>query len=158
MKKILTVAFCLLGIFLAQAAPAQDKPADALDLQALKNAALTDKKALVATTLALTAAESKRFWPLYDAYQRRLATTNKQRTVAFESLISRDKPLSDAFARNLANELMFADEAELRARRTLHNGLMNALPARKAARYMQVEAKLRAVAAHELATAFELVK
>jgi len=124
MKK--NLAFILFGIAMiaVQSTWAEDKIADVTDMQALRSAVRADKKALVASTLKLTAAEAKKFWPLYDAYQRDLDLANRRRNVALEGLIGLDKPLSDLYARNLANELLAADEAEIKARRSLHNRLM----------------------------------
>ena len=47
-------------------------------------------------------------------------------------------------------------ETEVRARRKLYNGLMRALPAKKAARYLQLEAKIRTVQAYDIASAIPL--
>jgi Spy/CpxP family protein refolding chaperone len=137
---------------------AQDKSADVIDMQALKNAVAADRKALVKSTLDLTAAEAKKFWPAYDAYQRSVDAINRRRTAVLEGLIALDRPMSQPFARNLANELTATDEAEVKARRTLHNRLLRALPAKKAARYLQLESKIRALHAYEIASTFPLVK
>ena len=51
---------------------AQGNAADVTDMQALRAAVRADKKAYVASVLELTDAEAKKFWPLYDAYQRTL--------------------------------------------------------------------------------------
>jgi hypothetical protein len=162
MKK--NLAFILFGIAMiaVQSTWAEDKIADVTDMQALRSAVRADKKALVASTLKLTAAEAKKFWPLYDAYQRDLDLANRRRNVALEGLIGLDKPLSDLYARNLANELMAADEVEIKARRALHNRLMRGVPTRilppkKAARYLQLENKIRAVQAYDVAAAIPLI-
>src|ERR1700693_1748816 len=163
MKKI--VAFILFAVLMI--APlvtwAEDKIADVTDMQALRKAVQSDKKALVASTLKLTDAEAKKFWPLYDAYQRDLDMTNRRRVVAIEGLVASDRPLSDLYAKNLANELIAADEGEIKARRTLNNRLMRGVPTRilppkKAARYLQLEAKIRAVQAYDIASAIPLIK
>ena len=65
----------------AQWAVAEDKIADVTDMQALRKAVQSDKKALVASTLKLTGAEAKRFWPVYEAYQRDLDLANRRRSV-----------------------------------------------------------------------------
>ena len=163
MKKI--VAFILFAVLMI--APlvtwAEDKIADVTDMQALRKAVQSDKKALVASTLKLTDAEAKKFWPLYDAYQRDLDMTNRRRVVAIEGLVASDRPLSDLYAKNLANELIAADEGEIKARRTLNNRLMRGVPTRilppkKAARYLQLEAKIRAVQAYDIASVIPLIK
>jgi Spy/CpxP family protein refolding chaperone len=149
---------CLLALAAALplAAPAQDK-APLTDLQALR-AAAADRKALVTSTLQLSEAEAAKFWPLYDAYQRSREAADRQRVRALEDLIASGKPISDAYARNLSTELLQADESELRARRSLHNKLMRALPAKKAAQYLQLESKLRAIQAYDVAGSVPLIK
>ena len=154
MGAILFAAAMLAG----QSASAEDKIADVTDMQALRTALRSDKKAFVASTLKLSDAEAKKFWPTYAAYQRHLDVTNRERTIAVEELISTDKPVSDLYARNMAKELMAIDEAEVKARRTLYKSVLKALPAKKAARYLQLEAKIRAVQAYDVAATIPLLK
>ena len=117
-----------------------------------------DKRALVASTLALTESEAKKFWPAYEAYRRSVDIANRERNLVLESLIGSNKPISDLYAKQLASALVAADDAEIKARRTLYNRVMKALPAKKAARYLQLESKIRAQQAYEIAAAFPLVK
>jgi Spy/CpxP family protein refolding chaperone len=159
MKKNIAAALLFAASMIAVPhAAAEDKSAGATDMQVLRDAVRTDKKALVASTIQLTDAEAKKFWPLYDAYQRALDLANRQRAVIVEDLLGLGKPLSDLYAKNLANELIAADEAEIKARRKLQNGVMKALPAKKAARYLQLEGKIRAYQAYDLASALPLLK
>jgi Spy/CpxP family protein refolding chaperone len=158
MKTNVTAVLFAIVSMVAQCAFAEDKIADVTDMQALRNAVRADRKAFVASTLKLTNAEAKRFWPAYDAYQRTLDMANRRRVVAVESLIARDKPVTDLYARNLANELVASDETEVKARRTLHNRVMRALPPTKAARYLQLESKIRAVQAYDIAATIPLIK
>jgi len=157
MKRQFAALLFAIAMVAAPAAFAQDK-ADVTDMAALRAAVKADRKALVASTLSLTDAEAAKFWPAYTAYQRALDAANRRRVVVVEALIGTDKPISDLHARNLANELIAADEAEIRARRTLHNRVMRALPDKKAARYFQLENKIRAVQAYDVAAAIPLVK
>src|SRR5262249_61058196 len=116
---------------------------------AWREAVRVEKKAFVAKTLKLTEAEGKRFWPIYDAYQRDLDVVNRRRVLALETLVGRDMDVSDIYARNLAGELIATDEAELKLRRALQNRLLSrtperdVMPATKAARYLQLESKIR---------------
>jgi hypothetical protein len=86
----------------------EDKAADVTDMQALRNAVRSDKKAFVASMLKLTDAGAKKFWPVYDSYQRDLDLANRRRNVVVPVLIGMDKPPSDLYARNLARELIAA--------------------------------------------------
>jgi Spy/CpxP family protein refolding chaperone len=158
MKNNVAAVLFAIGTIAMPSAWAQDKIADVTDMPALRNAIRTDKKAFVASTLKLTDTQAKKFWPIYDAYQRSLDMSNRQRVVALEGLIVRDKPLTDLYARNLANDLIESDEAEIKARRTLRNRVMRALPPSKAARYLQLESKVRAVQAYDIAGAIPLIR
>ncbi|TMG89139.1 MAG: hypothetical protein E6H76_07520 [Betaproteobacteria bacterium] len=163
MKKNFAAVLFFAAMIAVQSAWAEDKIADVTDMQALRAAVRADKKAFVASTLKLTPAEAKRFWPIYDNYQRIVDSANERRVVAVEALIALDKPISDLYARNLANELVATDEVEIKARRTLHNRLMRGVPTRilppkKAVRYLQLESKVRAVQAYDIAANIPLVK
>ena len=158
MKKCVTVLAFVLASFAAPIILAQNKDGDVTDMQALRAAVKSDKKAFVASTMHLTGAEAKKFWPIYDAYQRTVDVSNQRRSLAIEAVIAKDQSLSNLYARNLANELIANDEAEIRARRTLHNRMMRALPPSKAARYLQLESKIRAVQDYDIASTIPLVK
>lgn len=164
MMRILAMALFSAAMIVALSVQAEDKIADVTDMDALRAAVRADKKAFVAATLKLTDAEGKRFWPIYDAYQRDLDDVNRRRVRALETLVGRDKPMSDIYARNLAAELIAADEAEIKLRRALQNRLMSrtpgrtVMPATKAARYLQLESKIRAYQAYDIAVTFPLVK
>jgi Spy/CpxP family protein refolding chaperone len=161
MMKSLRYALLIVAAFAAAPLSAQTKPAAAApadNMQILRDKLKADKKLLVAANVQLTEAEAKKFWPVYDAYQRAVDVANRDRVVAIEGLIGYDKPLSDPYAKNLAKELVVADEAEVKARRTLYNKVMKALPPKKAARYLQLESKVRAVQAYDIAVGIPLVK
>jgi Spy/CpxP family protein refolding chaperone len=158
MKTNLSAALFGALAFAAVTAFAQGQAAPVNDMQALREAVKTDKKALVAKSLDLTPAEAKKFWPIYDTYQRALDASNRQVARAVESLVGFDRPMSDAFGKQLANELIVADENEIKARRKMQNQLMRALPPKKAARYLQLESKIRAFQDYDLAVAIPLIK
>lgn len=158
MKKILTVLALAATMIAAPPVAAQDTAAEIAALQALKVAVQKDKRAYVASILNLTDAEAKKFWPAYDAYQRDIDMANRRRNEALEGAIVPDKPISDLYAKNIAAELIAADETEIKARRTLYNRVMRALPAKKAARYIQLESKIRAMQLYDIAMAFPLIK
>jgi len=161
MKSIQLVVITLAGL-IAIPAFAQDKPASNMEI--LRQKIKADKKLLVAVNMDLTESEAKGFWPVYDAYQRDVEVADRRRAVVVEAIVVMDKPLTNLYAKTLANELIAADEQELKARRTLHNRLIKPLPGRaimspaKAARYLQLESKIRAMKAYDIATTIPLVK
>ena len=158
MKRHLGAILLAFAAISASPAWAQGNAADVTDMQALRTAVRTDKKAFVASVLKLTDAEAKKFWPAYDAYQRRFDMTNREKSVTLEGVIAQDKPISDLYAKQIAKDVIAADEIEVKARRTLYNRLLKAVPAKKALQYLQLEAKIRAVQAYDVAQAVPLVK
>ena len=158
MKKSAIALLLAIGSLAASLAFAQGKAGDVTDMQALRAAVKADKKAFVATTLDLTPAEAKKFWPIYDAYQRAIEVSNRKRALVVEAVVAKDEDLSNAYAKNLATEAIANDEAEIRARRALQNRLMKALPPIKAARYLQLESKIRAVQDYDIASTIPLVR
>lgn len=157
MKRLLAALLLFILAPAMGAAQAENKPADAVDMQVLQKAMQGDKRAYVASMISLTPQEAKKFWPLYDAYQRDLDASNRRRVIVVERLIGMERPPSDLYAKTLSAELLAADDMELKARKTLQSRLMKALPARKAARYLQLESKMRALNAYNIAVHIPLV-
>ena len=158
MKMSVSALLFAVALILASPAWAEGNAADVTDMQALRTAVRADKKAYVASVMKLTDDEAKKFWPAYDAYQRTLDMTTREKNVTVEGVIAQDKPLSDPYAKQIAKDLIAAEEAEVKARRTLYNRLNKAVPPKKALRYLQLEAKIRAVQAYDIAQAMPLVK
>jgi len=136
-------------------APAGDPSSD---IDALRAAVRADKRALVAKTLALTPEEAKKFWPIYDEYQRKVSRSDNAVASAIEDVVARDKPMSDPLAKQIANEMYQADKTELDARKTMQGKVMKALPPKKAIRYLQLESKIRAMQDYDIAKGIPLVK
>ena len=158
MNKYLAAVLCISVLLAAPVAFGEGNAADATDMQALRGAVRADKKALVASTLNLTDAEAKRFWPIYEAYQRDLDLANRRRNVVVVDMVGSKVPMSDLYAKNLATEMLAVDEFEIKSRRTMQTKVMRALPDKKAARYVQLESKIRAFQDYDIAVAIPLVK
>ena len=152
----IVAVFCAIAL----AAPhvdARDRTTDATDMQALRDAMKSDKRAYIAKMLALTNAEARRFWPIYDTYERVIDDTSRRRVVAVKDLIARDSPTTSLAAKSLTNELVNIYDAEAKARLRLARRVMRALPPVKAARYLQLEDKLQAIRDYDTASAVPLV-
>jgi hypothetical protein len=158
MKKSVVALLFAVAVVAAPPAWAQGNAADVTDMQALRTAVRADKKAYVASVMKLTDDEAKKFWPAYDAYQRTLDMTTREKNVTLEGVIAQDKPVSDPYAKQIAKDLISAEETEVKARRTLYNRLIKAVPPKKALRYLQLEGKIRAVQAYDIAQVMPLVK
>jgi len=144
----------------APAASAASKTADtnlAIFLDKIK----ADKKLLVAANMGLTDAEGKIFWPVYDMYQTELKAINDRLSTAIHAYADAytKNTLTDAQATKLANDVLTIDSDEIAMRKKYATTLAaTALPGKKAARYLQIETKIRAALRAEMADAIPLVQ
>jgi hypothetical protein len=118
-----------------------------------------DKKLLVAANMGLTDAEGKGFWPIYDMYQADLKVLNDRTSAALHSYADgyTKNTLTDAQATKLVNDILAIDQDEVAMRKKYATSLAAVLPGKKAARYLQIETKIRAGLRAELADAIPLV-
>lgn len=156
LPKAITLVAALL---LAPALHAQQaRPAESAEIAAVRAAISGDKKAYVAQALALTDAEAKRFWPVYENHQRQLATTTRRSSRMVEEIVGLDRPLTDIHAKRVLQEIAAIDNEEAKDRRRMQNQVGKALPPVKALRYLQIENKARAIRAYDIAGVMPLVK
>ena len=155
MKLINALILCVAA--LAVPVFAQDKPADP-NMQSLLDKVKADKKLVVAANMELSEAEGKAFWPVYDAYQKELQAINDRmgKTILAYADAYNKNALTDALAKQLTNEALAIDQDELTLRKTTAAKLGGVLPAKKVARYIQIENKIRAAIRYELAAGIPL--
>jgi hypothetical protein len=158
MKKLLWPIICTLAL-LAAPAYAQTTSAD-MDMQILRDKLKADKKVIVASNMQLNDAEAKAFWPIYDAYQDDLKTINARLGNAILAYADAYKagPISDQAAKQFLDEAIAIDDAEAKLRKDYAAKLTAAIPAAKAARYLQIESKIRAAVRYEVAANIPLVQ
>ena len=157
-KRTISTAIMLITLGFAMPGVAQDKPAD--NMQILRDKIKADKKLLVATNMDLTESEAKRFWPIYDEYQKDLQKINRRIANLLESYAAdfRSKSLTDDKAKKLIDEAVSIEQAEANLKGTYAPKLDKVLPVRKVARYLQIENKVRAVVKYDLAQGVPLVQ
>lgn len=156
MSKIPALAF-LAAVALAAPAIAQDKPATNMEI--VRDKVRADKKLLVANNMALTESEAKGFWPVYDAYQKDLEQINQRLGKVIKDYADayNKGPVSDAVSGKLLAEALAIEEAEVKLKQSYVPKLQKVIPTAKAARYMQIENKIRALVRYELAAEIPLV-
>jgi hypothetical protein len=144
---VLTLALLAAAVF----ALAQDEPASNMDI--LRDKIKADKKLLIAQNLGLTEAESKVFWPVYEEYQKELGAINQRLGKAIQGYATEynAKSLTDEKAKALMSEAISVEEAEVALKKSYLEKLSGIIPATKAARYLQMENKIRAIIKFDLA-------
>ena len=133
--------------------------AEDTNMEILLQKVKADKKLLVAGNMGLSDEEGKKFWPLYEEYQKELEHLNHNlgKTIKEYADAFNKGPLSNEQAKRLMDEALAVEEAEAKLKRTYADKIGKVLSAAKTARYIQIENKIRAMLKAELAQEIPLV-
>ena len=154
-----TMAFLAAAMLLGFAlGAAQDQPANNKEIVHEKLKA--DKKLIVTKYMALTAAEAKKFWPVYEEYQKDLQKIDQRLLNLLQSYATdyRNQSLTDDKAQKLLDEWIAIENDDAKRRAAYVPKVLQALPPKKAARYLQIENEYRIVLKYDLAATVPLVQ
>jgi hypothetical protein len=160
-SRIACVVLMVFACAVAAPAFAQTAPsATTTNMEILAQKLKADKKLVVAGTMGLTDAESKAFWPIYDACQAELDGINKRLKTGIEGYAKdyNAKTMTDAKAAAMLTEMFAIDEALLASRKSCAAKLNGVIPPAKITRYVQIENKIRAQINYELAAGIPFVQ
>jgi hypothetical protein len=156
MTRLVTACAMVAGL----AFPAMAQTTGTTNMEILRQKIKADKKLIVAQNLKLTDAEGTAFWPVYDAYQKDLQQINQRIgavVLAYANAYNKG-PVANDVAKKLLDEALAVDEAEAKLKGSYAPKILATLPATKAARYIQIENKIRAAIRYELAEGIPLVE
>ena len=131
---------------------------DDQQIRLLRQDMKSQKKQFVAANMQLTEAEAWTFWPVYDEYT---AETNKiiDTRVALIKEYSREyDTLTDAQTRSLIERWLQADDAEVQLRQKYITVFSKVIPARKTARFIQIDRRLGMMIDVQVMSAIPLVQ
>ncbi len=148
------------GMSLGFAAPVQGQALEASSMDVLRSQLGLDKREVVEENVVLTESQAASFWPIYEDHQRELGTIDAGVVKLVNEYAERyvNGSITEAIARRMITEAIALDEAELALRKKTLMKLDGVIPAIEAARYLQIENKLRAVVKFELGDAIPLVE
>jgi predicted outer membrane protein len=152
-------AAALSALLLSPAALAQEQSAD--NTAILLEKVRADKKLVVAANMNLTEQEAAAFWPVYDAYQKDLDGLNGRIRITVKRYADAynqgSGTISDDLAKQLLDEMLAIEAAEVDLRKAYVPKFSKVLPAGKVARYYQIESKIRTAVKADLASGIPLV-
>lgn len=156
-RHVTALVICVALAFSSLPVIAQDRPAD--NMQILREKVRADKKLVVAANMDLTESEAKAFWPLYESYQKDLEIINRRiaKLIVDYAREYNNKTLTDEKAKKLMEDMLTIEDEEVILRKSYAPEFAKILPARKVARYLQIENKIRAIVKYELADGVPLV-
>ena len=135
----LAVALCVTALpVLAQA---QDAGL-ATDEQILLKQVMSDRKAVYANNLKLTEDESKKFWPIYDAYEAEVKKVNDRFLANLNRFVENYDTLSENDAAEVLKEKMAIEKQREALKQEYTRKIAKVLPPKKALRYAQIETRV----------------
>lgn len=143
----------------AQTKPAGgEKPVN--NLETVHEKLKAEKKSIVTKYMELTESEAKNFWPVYEDYQKDLQKFNERLQNMLQSYATdyRNKSLTDEKAKKLLDEWLAIEQDDVKQRTAFVPKIVKALPAKKAARYLQIENEYRMLIKYDLAATVPLVQ
>jgi len=135
----LAVVLCVIALpVLAQA---QDAGL-ATDEQILLKQVMTDRKSVYANNLKLTEDESKKFWPVYDAYEAEVKKVNDRFLANLNRFVENYDTLSENDAAEVLKEKMAIEKEREALKQEYTRKVAKVLPPKKALRYAQIETRV----------------
>lgn len=117
------------------------------------------REEIIREEMRLNAAEDPLFWPVYDSYQRELMVIRNRYAVLLSDYIEayRSGTVSAEFAEKLVDEFLDIQGDVLKVKKKHLKHFRKVLPARKAARFYQLENKMDAELEGQLALFVPLI-
>ena len=167
---LLLGAGCLPGRAGAQAPPAPAPPATgqerakepaddfAGELELTRAAIQVKRQAIVTSAMDLEPGEAEVFWPLYREYRLEMARVGDRLVKVITTYLDNYESLSDEMAARLLDDYLAMEQERTAVKVKFVPRFRTALPARKVARFFQVDNKLDALIGAELAAEIPLVR
>ena len=118
----------------------------------------TQKGIIFAENLEFTDDEATEFWPLYRDYDLELNGLYDQRLALIKRYADSYKAMTDDQARRLADDVWTLEEKRTALKRKHFKKFANVIPAKKAARFFQIENQINAAIDLRIAASLPLIK
>jgi len=144
---------CALFFCMVWVTPVVSQEASSKSMELVRDAAKSNKKALIAVNLQLTTAEEKGFWPVYDSYQADLDKITERLgklIVDYAKEFNADS-LSDAKAKELMKNYLACEEDIIKLKKSYLSKFDAAIPGKKVMTYYQLENKIGAIIRYDMA-------
>ena len=130
----------------------------ATDEQILLTQVNTDKKKVYAEYLGLTEEESKKFWPIYDEYERAVKPYQDRLLANVNNFAEKYDTLTDADAAAMLKEKMAIEKGREELKQKYTAKVAKELPPKKALRYAQLETRIQLLVGRNLYTLIPLAR
>jgi hypothetical protein len=150
------IAFATIAAVLAFAAlPAQAQLDN--EIAAARAYIQADRQDVVARNLGLTEAEATAFWPIYRDYRAAMSKVGDEYLQLIKAYAATWQDLTDVQASALLKDHLAAQQQEWKVKNGYLPKFLKVLPARKVARFYQIESKVDTLLRAEIAEQIPLV-
>lgn len=152
-------AMCLLvtTVTLAQTVEVSASPITDTDIQLLRSDLQSAKNQVIADTMKFTDAESTAFWPVYRDYARDQQMIADKRLQVIKDYAKYFDSIDDQKAKDMVLRMRNVDEESLNLREKYWPKFEQALGARRAAKFYQVDNRLTLMINVQLASQIPLI-
>ena len=161
MKKGLFVLICLGASVWAQAPPsaAATKEANLKEyVHLLRQDVQKQKVAILTDLMELSAEDSAKFWPVYNEYDKALTKLKDERLALIKDYAQNYGSLTDEKAMQIANAALDLDGKRNDLKREYLQKVRQALNAKLAARFLQIETQLEKIIDLQIASNLPIVE
>jgi hypothetical protein len=151
-----SIARTLFGLALTVGFVAQASAQATTDIQLTRAHIQTARQAIIADAMQLTEDESVAFWPAYRDYRVEMARLGDRLVKVITEFVSDPTTLADEKANRLLDEYLSIKAQDVAVKKKYVPVFRKLLPAPKVTRFFQLENKLDAVVAFDLAATIPL--
>jgi hypothetical protein len=141
-----------------QAPPAAAPEVDLGDIELTRASIQVKRQALVTSAMDLEPKEAEAFWPLYREYRMAMATVNDRFVKLLITYLGELDALTDDSAARMTDEYLGIERDRNGVKVTYVPKFKAVMPARKVARFFQIDHKLDAVTIANLAELIPLAR
>jgi hypothetical protein len=118
----------------------------------------TQKSIVLAQNMELTEAEGAEFWPLQRDYQHELSRLDDQRLANLQDYAAHFEDMTDQKAADLVKRSFELEEKRTDLKRKYFKRMVKVMPAKKAARFFQLDNQLNMAVDLQVAASLPLIK
>ena len=135
---------------------AQDTALDS-DIQILRSDIRADKTKLVSENMEFSDSEAKAFWPVYQSYETDLTNLNNEKVLLIKEYANSYDHMTDEEATSLTARNLALEKKRIDLKEHYFKRFSKVVPAKTAARFMQVDNRIDLLLNVQLASAIPLV-
>ena len=148
-------AFVVVGLLVPSVVQAQGTEAA---IEVTRDVIRTERKAIVATSMALTEEQATAFWPVYNEYAEARRKIFDQRVQVIQKFAAEYETLTDEQAEALLKESFDFQQERVKVRRSFTKKFGKVLTGKRVARFFQIDGKIDSIIDFDIARTVPLVR